>query len=173
MSILPTAVLLLAWLATDPGLAPDPFHPAGGRSGELVMEPSTELRPVQVDELFRSGPSRAVIGKAALLPLEGPAWLERNVPVVWEMWLPKEWRPERLEVEYDVTSPSGARNRLGIGGRSDSHVELRLVASPPEVVAETDDAVLVRGSLTLELSLESLQVAGTYEGNLSVTVNRR
>lgn len=171
MTFLPTTILLLAWLGTESGLAPAPFP--SERSPELEIAASLELRPLEARELLQGTPSRALEAQASAFSLAEPMRIEREVPVVWEMWLPKDARPERLLVEYEVISPSGERDRLGHRSRSVSALELRLVPLPPEVVGETDDRILVRGAVRLELDVERLRFAGTYEGTLSVTVRER
>lgn len=171
MTFSTTAAFLLAWLGTDPGLLPAPF-PARERSGALEIARSVELRPLQPQELVR-GPASRSLGTPAASLVPVPLRIERELPMVWEMWLPKDWRPERLEVDYEVVSADGQHDRLAHRGRADSTIGLHLVALPPEVVSEIDDRILVRGSLLVEIDVESLRFAGTYEGTLNVTVRER
>lgn len=119
----------------------------------------------------------------------------RRLPDLWQLHLAPDSRLQDLQVSYELVSSQGARDRLSHAQRPDLEVRTRVWPLAPRLLERgaeqsLDSALpaqgpssgnrgnpargdtIVQGGVVLEMEVESVRAAGTYEGTLTVTLHQ-
>jgi hypothetical protein len=156
----------LAW--TVAAAAQEPAAPEVRAS--LVLAPSQVLAPPTAAELLLGSWIEAV-------PLRGRApedvpvrtVVVREIPELWELRIPAEVPLESLDVSYEIVADDGVRYRLSGAG---DEIPIKLRPGRPVLVRREGPLAVVRGGAVLELHVQDVRRAGTYRGQLRVSVER-
>ena len=172
--------LALVWLlaslgASAPGEAQELLKPFSEARG-LVTMASAELSPLTARELVAGSESRPLAsferGRRPFAAFFGGQTLVREIPALWQLRISPDIHPSELDVQYEISSPDGRRNRLQHAHDRHSEIGVRVVDLPPTLVRTKADHVVVQGGISLELSVDRVRSAGTYRGHLIITVSQ-
>jgi hypothetical protein len=100
------------------------------------------------------------------------ARIVRTIPALWWMRLRDESDLDTLDVRLNLSANDGGRDRLAHDRDEDSQIRVELRPLDPVVAIDDDDSVVVEGGALLILDLTGVRSAGTYNGTLTITVDR-
>ncbi len=183
-------VAALCLLLPAPGRGEPPTQLTEFGTPTIVLR----LEPIQSRELFEDqaevSEGTLVVGSGSRSSSQSPftsarlaTSVVRRLPDLWQLHLAPDARLRDLQVSYELVSSQGQQDRLSHSQRPDLEVHTRVWPLAPTILQRdaerrldsdmpTQAGTIVQGGVVLEMEVESVQAAGTYQGTLTVTLHQ-
>lgn len=179
-----TGILLAATLAF-----PSHAGPGGGNGPRIrIQVPGTiTLQPILPQEILvgsnvqsvgsrsltldpNTGTVDAGLASASGASLEINPEVLRQVVSLWQIRVPSAPGPLAVAVAYQLTSPLGTLDTLGLTAQPATTVEVMLIDLGYRIRPQGNGQV-IEGDVEFRFQTASLRAAGLYSGELLITVN--
>lgn len=143
--------------------------------GRIALPKTITLEPATAQELVAGSPELAVqLNDLSNIPAF-QTLIRRTLPVVWQSQLAADGSDGVVTAEYELTGENGCQNCLSHSQTSQSRVQTTLEALPITITDKPENdknCRTISGGFNLILDLKSAAYAGTYKGQLLVTITR-
>lgn len=144
-------------------------------NGGVALPQSISLEPVTSQELVVSSPGLAVrLNEITAIPAL-PSIIRRTLPAIWESEIAADGSAGAVTVEYELMGTNGCQNCLSHSQSPEALVQATLEALPITLENKPGNGKNCRkisSGVNLLFDLKSAHYAGTYQGQLRVTITR-